>query len=210
MRSRPRVHDGSSEAERQILTATERLLDIIPLTELSVARILKEANVSRTTFYFYFSSKHGPVAALLKSIMNQIFQHASFVADRSGTGAGEQALDAGLAGAAQLFCEHGNLLRSVVEHWRSVPELGSIWIEVMNRIAGAFAEQIDRERAAGLAPPGTPSLPLAASLIWASERILYVAGLGVITGLPTEEDAIASIQSIWKGAIYGQKMPVSD
>lgn len=204
---RPRHHAGTSDAERQILHATERLLANTPLTELSVARILEEAQVSRTTFYFYFSSKYAPVTTLLSSIMDRIYEQVSLFTSGPHPGSGANALERGLDGAAQLFREHRMVLRATVEHWHSVPEIGELWLDVIERFTDAFAGEIERERAAGTAPPGIPSRELAAALIWSSERMLYVAGLGVDADLPDEERVLASLQAIWRAAVYGQSAP---
>lgn len=200
---RPRPHAGTSDAERQILLATKRLLESTPLTELSVARILQEAGVSRTTFYFYFSSKYAPVTALLSSVMDQIYEQVSMFTSGPHPGSGEDALDRGLAGGVRLFRENRMIFRATVEQWHAVPEIGKLWLDVIERFTDAFASEIDRERAAGTAPPGIPSRELAAALIWASERLLYVAGLGVDADLPDEDKALASLQVIWRGAVYG-------
>ncbi|UXA11512.1 TetR/AcrR family transcriptional regulator [Mycobacterium sp. SMC-8] len=200
---RPRLHAGTSDAERQILLATERLLESTPLTELSVASILKEAGVSRTTFYFYFSSKYAPVTALLSSVMDQIFEQVSLFTSGADSGDDANRLEKGLEGATQLFREHRMVFRATVEHWHSVAEIGELWLKVIERFTDAFASEIERERAAGTAPPGIPSRELAAGLIWASERLLYVAGLGVDADLPDEDRALASLLAIWQGAVYG-------
>jgi TetR/AcrR family transcriptional regulator, ethionamide resistance regulator len=200
---RPRQHAGNSDAERQILLATERLLESTPLTDLSVAMILQEAQVSRTTFYFYFSSKYAPVTALLSSVMDQIYEQVSLFTGGPHPGSGEDALDRGLEGGVRLFRKHRMVFRATVEQWHSVREIGDLWLGVIERFTDAFASEIDRERAAGTAPPGIPSRELAAALIWASERLLYVAGLGVDDDLPDEDRALASLQVIWRGAVYG-------
>lgn len=204
---RPRNHHGTSEAQQQILAATERLLERTPLTELSVARIVEEAGVARTTFYFYFSSKYAPVTTLLAGVMDEIYDSVSaFTArphnDKGGV-PGRAALDRGLEGAAKVFGDHRMILRATVENWRLVPELRKLWLDVIERFTAAFAGEIDRERAAGHAPPGVPSRELAAALIWASERCLYVAGLGLDEDLPDEAQASRTLQTIWKSAVYG-------
>ena len=67
----------------------------------------------------------------------------------------------------------------------AVTELRALWLGVMDRFAAAFSQQIDLERAEGYAPPGVPSRELATALIWASERCLYIAGLGVTDDKPS-------------------------
>ena len=202
---RPRAHGG--DAEQQILAATERLLATTPLTKLSVARIVEEAGVSRTTFYFYFSSKHAPISALLTQVMDEIYGSVSAFTDRGdgddGIGDGFAALDRGLEGAAQVFRDHRMVLRAVVENWRLVPELRKLWLGIIERFTTAFAAEIDRERARGNAPAGIPSRELAAGLIWGCERVLYVAGLGLDHDIPNEDRALRTLQTMWKATVYG-------
>ena len=201
-RSRP---DGPTATERQIMSATERLLETTPLAELNVARILTAAGISRATFYAYFTSKYGPVAALLEETMDQIYDSVGAFTQRSTAddGGGPAGLDKGLEGAAQLFRDNRMVLRATVEHWHEVPELRTLWLGVIDRFTAAFAAEIDRERAAGHAPPGLPSRELAAALIWGSERTLYIAGLGVTDDLPHEDRALRALQAFWRGAVYG-------
>jgi AcrR family transcriptional regulator len=93
---RPRSDNGPAATERQIMSATERLLGSTPLAELNVARILTEAGISRATFYAYFTSKYGPVAALLKQTMDAIYDSVGAFTHRSGEGDGPEGLDKGL------------------------------------------------------------------------------------------------------------------
>src|SRR5947209_16008932 len=75
LRRKPAV-DGSGsppDARGAILTATERLLADVQLHRLSVAQIIKAANISRATFYFYFDSKFAVVAALIEQVIDEIF-----------------------------------------------------------------------------------------------------------------------------------------
>ena len=196
-------NNGGTDTRQAIVEATERLLDTTTLSELNVAAILTESGISRATFYAYFTSKYGPVAALLEQTMDAIYDSVSAFTARHDDRDGPAALDEGLEGAARLFRDHRTVPRAVVEHWHEVPELRTLWLGVMDRFTEAFAAQIDRERAAGHAPPGLPSRELAGSLIWSSERCLYIAGLGVTPDLPHEDRTLLALQTFWRGAVYG-------
>lgn len=199
--------NGGTDTRHAIVAATERLLDTTSLSDLNVATILTESGISRATFYAYFTSKYGPVVALLEQTMDAIYDSVGAFTARAeannGDGGGPAALDKGLEGAARLFRDHRMVLRAVVEHWHEVPELRTLWLGVMDRFTEAFAAQIDRERAAGHAPPGLPSRELAASLIWSSERCLYIAGLRVTEDMPHEDRTLLALQTFWRGAVYG-------
>jgi AcrR family transcriptional regulator len=190
-------------AQAQIFAATERLLERVPVRDLSVAQIIEEAGVSRATFYFYFGSKYAVVAGLLAGVMDEVYEVARPFIERPDDEPPEQALRRGIEAAAELWSSHRFALRALSEHWHAVPELGELWTNVMARFTEGFATEIDRQRKAGLAPPGVDSHRLAASLLWSSERCFYVAGLGVDSEIGTEEQAVDAICAIWRGGIYG-------
>jgi TetR/AcrR family transcriptional regulator, ethionamide resistance regulator len=201
---RPRGHSGSSDAETAILDAAERLLAGVPLHALSVAQIIQEADISRATFYFYFSSKFAVLTALVARVMDEVYEASRpFVAPGPGTSP-EEALTARVRAATAVWSSHRPVLRATVENWHAFPELRALWLSFIERFSRAIAAEIDHERARGNAPPGTDSRQLATVLAWAVERCLYVAGLGVHDFLADETDAADALACIWLGAVYGE------
>jgi TetR/AcrR family transcriptional regulator, ethionamide resistance regulator len=201
---RPRAHGGTSDTELAIFDATERLLAEMPLHDLSVAQIIAAAGISRATFYFYFSSKFAVVSGLLARVMEEIFTVVSPFTARDEAIPPEEALENSLSAAVVLWASHRPALRAVHEHWNTTDELRTLWIGVVNRFTEAIAGEIDRERSAGLARGGADSRQIAASCLWGTESVLYVAGLGVDANLPDEESALAPLMAIWTGALYGR------
>jgi len=198
---RPRSHGGTTETEMTIFAATERLLADLPLREISVAQIIRAAGISRATFYFYFSSKFAVLSGLLARIMDEIFEVITpFTERRDGVAPGK-ALQESLSAAIGLWGSHRPALRAVHEHWSTTEELGALWISVIRRYTDAVAREIDRERAEGLARPGVDSHQLAATLLWATEACLSVAGLGVDENLPDEESVLAPLMALWVGGL---------
>ena|SRR5215210_1917546 len=199
---RPRSHTGVSGAEEQIFTATERLLADVPLHDLSVAQILREAGVSRATFYFYFSSKFAVVTGLLARVMDEIYETVQpFVARR---GDREEALRESLEAATNVWRSHRLVLRAAHEHWHAVPELRSLWLEVFAGFTTVLSEQLERERGAGLLVATSPTRTIAALLLWATEGCLYVSGLGADSDLPEESNMVNPLVSLWLGTLYGR------
>jgi TetR/AcrR family transcriptional regulator, ethionamide resistance regulator len=200
---RPRVHGGDSDTELAIFAATEKLLDEVSLQDLSVAKIIKGAGISRATFYFYFSSKYAVVTGLLARVMDEIYDVMQPFVQREGDVIAEEPLRESLSAAARVWSEHRASLRAVMEHWHAVPELQTLWLDVVNRFASGLAVAIDRERKSGLAEAGLDSHTLGATLIWTTERCFYVAGLGVDDDLPSEQEIVEPLLAIWLGTIYG-------
>jgi TetR/AcrR family transcriptional regulator, ethionamide resistance regulator len=203
----PRAHDGASDAELAIFSATERLLDSTALQKISVAMIIKEADVSRGTFYHYFGSKHGPVAGLVARVMNEIHDQVQPYLSRSAAEAPEVALRRSLQSAIDVWGKHRHVIRAATEHWPEIPELRTLWLGSVERFTDGIAAEIDRERTLGIAPPGPDSRSLAAALLWGTEHCLYVAGLRADDDLPDETATLEPVLAMWLGTVYGGTVP---
>ena len=201
---RPRTHSGTTEKERAILDATQQLLATVPLSNLSVAEIIKAAKVSRTSFYFYFSSKDAVVVALVKEISREISELIQPLLDRGETPP-EEAVRESLSGWMTVGGEHAAVLAAAAEEWPRAPEINDVWHGVLRKVTNSLARHIDEERAAGVAPPGVDSRSLAASLVWATERVFHVSAIG-IPGLLDTNAAIEPLAQMYMGAIYGRPL----
>jgi TetR/AcrR family transcriptional regulator, ethionamide resistance regulator len=201
---RPRSIDAEGVgAAEGIYAATARLMEHLAFNDISVAQILTEAGVSRTTFYFYFASKFTVLSGLLSRAMDDIFETVQPFLSRSEDDAPEAALVRSIRQVTQAWHRHRLVLRAVNHHWQTEPELRTLWLGVAERFVVAGASEIDRERRDGMIASPVPSRALAATLFWGTERVLHIAGMGVEPDLPDEEAAVASLVSMWKGTLYG-------
>ena len=200
---RPRHHEGGSPAEAAIFAATERLLAREPLHELSVAQIMREAGISRATFYFYFSSKYAVVSGLLAQVMDEMFELVQPFVSRPPGMTPERALAASISAGIEMWARHRPAMQAIHESWNTTAELRGLWLGVMDRFIAALSGQIDRDRAAGLTPPGPDSRTLAATLLWSTECCLYVSGLGVEESLQTESAMLEPLVAMWRGTLLG-------
>jgi AcrR family transcriptional regulator len=201
---RPRTHSGTTEKERAILEATRQLLATVSLGDLSVTEIIKAAKVSRTSFYFYFSSKDAVVVALVKEISREISGLIQPLLDRGQTPP-EHAVRESLTNWMTVGGEHAAVLAAAAEEWPRAPEINDVWQGVLRKVTNSLARHIDEERDAGVAAPGVDSKSLAASLVWATERVFHVSAIG-IPGLQDTSAAIEPLVQIYMGAIYGRPL----
>ncbi|MGH2937909.1 MAG: TetR/AcrR family transcriptional regulator [Solirubrobacterales bacterium] len=191
-----------SAVEQEIFDATEQLLTETSLDALTVAEILEKADVSRTTFYRYFSSKHQVVSALLASLQLEMVDMMQPWYTRDVQPPLE-ALNASITAVAAVWERHRPVLRACSENWHSDPEIGERWVQMMDRFVAGVSERIEHERQLGLAPKGASSHRIALALTWGSEQQLYLAGFGMY-GPNLERDAVDTLVSIWLGSIYHQ------
>jgi TetR/AcrR family transcriptional regulator, ethionamide resistance regulator len=200
---RRRVADTDTAVAESILSATARLLERESFNDISVAQILTEAKISRATFYFYFASKFSVLSALLEQAMNDIFQTVQPFLARSPEDSPTVALQRSIRAVTHAWHRHRPVLQAANHHWHSEPELRKLWLAITERFIAAGAIEIDRERAAGIITSEVPSRTLAATLFWATERVLYIAGLGVEPNLADEEAAVDVLVTMWRGTLYG-------
>ncbi len=193
----------SGEVVEQILSATLRLMQDQMFDDISVANIISEAQLSRTTFYFYFASKFTVLRTLLERAVDDIFERVQpFLAQSEGDTPME-ALQRSLSSVTVAWHRHRPVLREIAHHWHSDPELHTLWLDVVERFVSSGAEVIDRQREAGQITSTEPSRNLATILFWSTERILYIAGLGIEPMLRDEEAALGLLETLWRGMLYG-------
>jgi AcrR family transcriptional regulator len=201
-RPRYREHSGTSTPERAIFTATEKLLHSAPLHEISVEHMLKEAKISRSAFYYYFSSKYDVIASLAAAVLDDIL-HGLDTWTGTHTDPDPDVLRIGLESGIAMWNEHGPLLAAAIENLNESVELRDTWLRFVDTITIAIAAEIERERSAGSAPAGLPAETVAGTLVWGSERLLYLGLRELDPAVPTLEAAGAALTELWSTAIYG-------
>ena len=203
MRRAQGVQAKSGDIERSVCDATERLLATRRFADLSVADILTEAGVSRASFYFYFASKYALLSAVSERAVDEVYAVTQTWLHRAESEPPLDALRTAMRGAVARWSAHGPVLRAIVESSPSAPEIDAQWKRLMARFTAAAADQIERERAGGVAPAGMDAQGLGALLTWMTERALY---LMVADGEPGFADADALVETlagVWWRAIYG-------
>lgn len=197
---RPRTYEA-------VLGATAELLQTTPLADLSVAQILAAAGVGRTSFYEHFSSKDDVVVKLMRRVSAELGAELAPLFER-GSDVPDAAIRQGLDNALAVGARYARLLGAVAEEWPAVPELRAIWFEVQGEATTRLAALIDRDRAAGLAPPGADSRALAASLVWTAERAFHVTITGAHPTLTGREQLLEPLVQLFVGSIYGRAVAV--
>jgi TetR/AcrR family transcriptional regulator, ethionamide resistance regulator len=183
-----------------LLESAERLLADRALADLAVEDVLKDAGVSRASFYFYFESKYAIVAALLEQIVDEIHAAALPWFERGETPP-EEALTTAVEASLALWREHAPVMIACAENWASVPVLRAIWNGVIVRFSEAAAAQIERDREAGVAPEGADAHSLAGVLIAMNERCFYYAVAGGSAG--DDAKLVETLAGVWLASIYG-------
>lgn len=192
----------NGELEAAICEAAERLMADTPFPEISVADVLEEAGVSRASFYFYFASKYALLARLAERVSADVFTFGNTYFGGEGGDPRAQLVEA-ISGAFETWSTHGPVLRALIESGPAGEETAQLWERLMEQFTGAAAARIERDRASGAAPTGgADARTLAASLVWMTERALYLSITGGEPAFQDRERGVATLAEIWWRAIY--------
>lgn len=177
-----------------MLAAMERLLRAgSSYADLGVEQIAREAGISRTAFYFYFRDKREVLEQLTGSIAHELYEVATGWLE--GTDEDPGAVRRALDRVAEVYDEHGTLLRVIVEVSTYEPELAVYWRSVIGRFVDATQERIAAAPAAGVASPAGPPRGVAFGLVWMVERALYE--LAVQDDPPPRGEVLDGLEAIW-------------
>jgi AcrR family transcriptional regulator len=176
-------------------------MGVQPYAEISVADLLEEAGVSRASFYFYFASKDALLTRLAERVSADVYgtSRAWFEGD---DGSPREDLRAAVAGALDAWLAHAAVQRAVVEAGPQDAQTSAFWQQRMQGFIDAAASRIARDRERGVAPPGPEPQPLAAALMWMTERALYQRISDNEPALADRETLIATLADVWWRAIY--------
>ncbi len=201
LRQRRRAEPEAVDTRSAILLATESALATTPLHNLNVAQLIREAGVSRATFYSYFESKYDVVAALLARVMDQMYEFLGPLAHREEGSTREDALRQTLTTSIALWREHAAVFRATHENWHAVPELRAMWLALVERFTDAVADVLVREAEPGSAIAVT-ARHRAAAVLWATERLIYVAISEADDDLVDDEQFVETLLALWVGTLF--------
>ncbi|MEV6342597.1 TetR/AcrR family transcriptional regulator [Actinoplanes sp. NPDC051851] len=145
--------------ERAILDTARELLRRKPLAEITIDELAGGAQISRSSFYFYFDSKTAVVVALLHGLSAEVSRDTGPWLD--GTGPDRAALRQSIASLAALWRDHGRLLTGALAAAPGCPPIAEWRAGLRRGHVERLTARIERDRAAGLAPGGPSARVLA-------------------------------------------------
>jgi AcrR family transcriptional regulator len=148
--------------ERAILETARTLLARKPLADITIDELAAGAEISRSSFYFYFDSKLSVLVALLHGMAGELGRDAG--PWLAGSGPDAAALREALIPLARLWREHGRMLAGALAAAPGCPPLAQWRADLRSAHVDRLAARIARDRAAGVAPDG-PAPEVLAGLI---------------------------------------------
>ena len=165
--------DRRAEIRDRLREAVERLMgEGESYTVLSVERIVREAGISRATFYVYFEDKSDLLRALAEDFMDRILVAASdwwtLPAD-----AEKDDLRAAMRAIFDAYLPHKVVMAGVVEVASYDAGLQELFGTLLERTITEVGRHIEDGQSAGYVTPGMDPRRTAAWLTWMAERGLY-------------------------------------
>ncbi|UGU32557.1 TetR/AcrR family transcriptional regulator [Mycolicibacterium smegmatis] len=191
-RSTPTVRKGDLR-EQQILDAAEGLLTTTGYADMTVADIAESIGITRAALYFYFGSKQEVLTALVARTV-QVLRDRAAGAARDQTRPVDEAIGDALERTAELWRDHGPVMRMAVDLASTVPAIDELWSEAAEVSIDAIADVLRRGGVpTGTAPGDAPAV--ARALCWMIERTFYQAS-------KISPDAIAeaklTCETVWR------------
>jgi AcrR family transcriptional regulator len=188
-----------------ILDALTVELERRPLAQLTVDELAEASGITRQRFYHYFPTKYDALAALVDRISDELMR--AYLAPRSWFVrppelTPRQALIPTLEASVEIWERRGHILREASDLWNLPESVRTHWYRFMDRMVGFAAVQIQREREAGIAPPGPDPHTMASQLMWMGERMAFLSSIGSPGGVGFGYQEIEAAATVFLRTIY--------
>ncbi len=161
-RARSARQASDSRRRRELLAAAARCFADLGYEATTAQAVTTRAEVSRATFYAYFSSKEEVFRAVTEGVCQQFLdaQHLEGPAVDNL----REVLRATTAAVIEVIFEHGPLVGLIDHRAQLDPEIGALWSAVRARLVARYVRFIDRINDTGAGTPCAPSATVAQTL----------------------------------------------
>jgi AcrR family transcriptional regulator len=187
-------------AEREIIAAAESFLRERPFRELTVDEVMRRTDLSRPSFYVYFTDRHQLVLKVVEHLGSELFT----MSDRwlRGTAEGPDKAREALDGIVAVYVEHGPVMRALADAAADDRGVEQAYGALVQSFVDATARHIEEEIAGGRVL-SLDAYETAKALVWMMERYL-VLSLG--REPTTSHEAVTeTLATIWTRVLYGTR-----
>ena len=165
--------------------------------ELKIEEIATAAGLSRSAFYFYYSSKYELLRDATGRVAEELFADASPWYE--GEGESVEMIQRVLAANAASWSKHAQLLRMTVEAAGCDPEIEGFWRGLVAGFTDGVARRVRADQEAGLTSPDVDPEKAAEVLVYATETYFHrrIACDGVAPPV-----AVEALAPVWIAALY--------
>ncbi|HZP16063.1 MAG TPA: TetR family transcriptional regulator [Nocardioides sp.] len=157
----------------RLLAAVERIIEAGgSYAEITVERLVVEAEISRSTFYAYFQDKAGLLQALVGQVLDEMWAAAEAWISLPPQ-ADRLAVRAAMVGVVEAYRRHRVVMIAAADGAASTPSMRSQYEALMSLTVARIAEHVRSGQRAGYVRPDIDAAHAATLLTWGTERGLY-------------------------------------
>lgn len=194
--------------ERRALLARHFVNVVEPLLEagesyadVSVERLIKAVDISRSTFYVYFDDKGDLLGAMAADVTEDLAQAGAAWFDLP-IDASKRDLRAALSRLFETYRRHQTLLGAITESAAYDPRVRAQHLALVERAVDGLQDHIRAHQKAGAAAPDLDPRRTAQWLTWMYERALYQL-VGQATPNEAKRLLDAATDLIWRALYAG-------
>ena len=183
-----------------IIAAVSELLETVPITDLSVLQIAKQAGVTRPAFYFYFDSKYTAVAAALERVWVDIEDATAALDSYDFSEPPAEFSDRMIGNAIEVWRANAPLLNACLA--ATDPQLTALWDGFVANLCARLVAFVERVRREGGIDPVTDDIP-------ALVHTLVGMTIWVLLAEPRQGDdgfaarRMVSARAVWLSSVWG-------
>jgi AcrR family transcriptional regulator len=204
MAARPDVrarHAARRHRTRQrILDAAFALLEARRWHEITLARVMGEAGLTRSAFYKHFPNRKSLLVALLEELGVRLEEFPARWAQSSDDPIGE--LRAAVAALTALYARVGRVLGAVADAAAQDDDVRALYLALADRLIDTVADRIATDVEAGRSEVKDPG-EVARALVWMNEGYLQVGFGREPVGDPRR--AAEALSDVWIATVYGRR-----
>lgn len=204
IRGRRTARPSGDERQRAIVEAFEGLLQTRPMADIAIDEIAAGAAISRSAFYFYFSSKHAVLLELLDRMVAEVDDRLVGIGVPGDDPAAWWRSCIGVF--VDVFGAHRAVSVTLAEAQATVPALRAEWARRSGRWVDQTAATIVAERRRGRAREIVDARATSVALNAMNERVL-VASFGGEQPALAPGEVLDVLTDIWCTTIYGLPLP---
>ena len=199
----PKRKRSAPITEAALLRAAEEVFAAKGFVDATVADVVDRANVSRGTFYLYFTNKDDIFAKLMSRVVDDMF----VISATRQPGTVRERIEAGNRAFLETFKRHRKLMRSILQ----VASLDPAMAKILNNLRSQFAErarrQLERGVSMGKCHPLDPAIASYA-LVLMVEFFAYSwlsFGFGPKSAKLDVETVAMELSRLWYRAVYKEQ-----
>jgi AcrR family transcriptional regulator len=189
--------DRREEVKARLRGAMLELATERAFVDLRVDDIATAAGLSRSAFYFYYPDKRALLIDSATRITDEALAHASewWTGDRNAL----ELIEESLGWNADLWVEHGDLLRLTIEVSFYDPEVNRYWWGVLQGFMDLIVRRVEEDQKRGIVPGFVDAEPLSEVLVLAAQSVFYGR---LSTGERTRDEVVAALTPVFARALY--------